>query len=448
MAEIANGSVFSQTDGSNTGALPGLTGSSSPALIDNSIQALMGAIKREHDWRNFTVTSSGSANAYVLTYSVAPAAYYTGQRFGFITNFAVTGSATVNVNSLGAKTIKKMVAGVKTNLASGDIASGDFVSLAYDGTDMVWVNKGVATTPSGSILSSGYTMSTARLLGRTTASTGAPEEISVDSSLSLASTTLGMAGGVFGPYINGLNLAYTTATTYTVAVGSAANEDGGTAYNMRLSTAMVKSLSSWAAGNTNGSLDTGSAANNTWYHVHLIRKDSDGSIDVLLSTSPSAPTMPGGYTARRRLGSVRTNGSAQLTQWFQLGNEFLWNAAVVDIDATNPGTSAVTRTLTVPTGVQVFALINAGVYTGTTGGVGAVFSSLDVSDQAPQTGTTAALGSFNTITGQTGTSNWILAPHTVRTNTSAQIRSRISASGAADHVGIITRGWIDLRGQS
>ena len=148
MAEIANGSIFSQTDSSNVGALPGITGSSSPALIDNSIQALMGAIKREHDWRNFTVTSSGSANAYVLTYSVAPAAYYTGQAFGFITNFAVTGSATVNVNTLGAKTIKKLVSGTKTNLASGDIASGDFVQVVYDGTDMVWVNRGVAVSPS------------------------------------------------------------------------------------------------------------------------------------------------------------------------------------------------------------------------------------------------------------------------------------------------------------
>lgn len=139
MAEIAS-TTFSQVDGSNTGALPGLTGSSSPALIDNSIRALMGAIKREHDWRNFTITSSGSANAYVLTYSVAPAAYYTGQAFGFITNFAVTGSATVNVNTLGAKTIKKLVAGVKTNLASGDISSGDFVQIVYDGTDVILLN--------------------------------------------------------------------------------------------------------------------------------------------------------------------------------------------------------------------------------------------------------------------------------------------------------------------
>jgi hypothetical protein len=144
MAEIAS-TVFSQTDASNTGALPGLSGASPPSQIDNSIRALMGATKREHDWRNYSVTSTGSANAYVLTYSVAPDAYYTGQRFAFKTNFAVTGAATVNVNSLGAKTIKKIVSGASTDLSSGDIASGDYIDLVYDGTNFVWVNKGTAT---------------------------------------------------------------------------------------------------------------------------------------------------------------------------------------------------------------------------------------------------------------------------------------------------------------
>jgi hypothetical protein len=144
MAEIAS-TTFSQTDASNTGALPGLSGTSPPSQIDNSIRALMGATKREHDWRNYSVTSTGSANAYVLTYSVAPDAYYTGQRFAFKTNFAVTGAATVNVNSLGAKTIKKIVSGASTDLSSGDIASGDYIDLVYDGTNFVWVNKGTAT---------------------------------------------------------------------------------------------------------------------------------------------------------------------------------------------------------------------------------------------------------------------------------------------------------------
>ena len=39
------------------------------------------------------------------------------------------------------------------------------------------------------------------------------------------------------------------------------------------------------------------------------------------------------------------------------------------------------------------------------------------------------------------------AVKTVETNTSAQIRTRQSASGAADVQYVITHGWIDRRGQ-
>ena len=233
MAEIANNSIFSQTDASNTGSLPGISGSSAPSQIDDSIRALIGAVKREHDWRNFTITSSGSANAYVLTYSVAPAAYYTGQAFGFKTNFAVTGAATVNVNTLGAKTIKKLVSGTKTDLASGDIASGDYVSIVYDGTDMVWTNKGTASAPSGSITSSGYTQSTARMLGRSTASTGAIEEISVGAGLALSAGSIATSGAItssgFTQSTSRL-LGRTTASTGAVeeiSVGTGLTLSGG-----------------------------------------------------------------------------------------------------------------------------------------------------------------------------------------------------------------------------
>ena len=48
------------------------------------------------------------------------------------------------------------------------------------------------------------------------------------------------------------------------------------------------------------------------------------------------------------LGSMKTNGSAQWTKFIQDGDLFQWDAGVQDVAATNPGTSAVTRTLTVP----------------------------------------------------------------------------------------------------
>ena len=191
-ADLGNTAVISPTDASNgSGTCPSWLGSAAPSTLDDAGRCLQGAIAREWENRSFAITSTGSANAYVVAYTVAPAAYRSGQVYSFITNFTITGTATVNINSLGAKTIKKDVAGVLTALASGDMASGQFVMLAYNGTDMIWVNwQGGAA--SGSITASGYTQTTARMLGRTTAATGAIEEITVSTPLSFSAGALGV----------------------------------------------------------------------------------------------------------------------------------------------------------------------------------------------------------------------------------------------------------------
>jgi microcystin-dependent protein len=130
---------FSQTDSSNDPA-----GSAAPNTIDNNIREIKGAVTREWNHRSYTVTAGGTADAKTLTYSVAPDAYRNGQRYAFIANTTNTGSATLNVNSLGAKTIKKDVLGTLTALSASDMTSGMFVEVAYNASDnsFVWVNRG------------------------------------------------------------------------------------------------------------------------------------------------------------------------------------------------------------------------------------------------------------------------------------------------------------------
>lgn len=66
-----------------------------------------------------------------------------------------------------------------------------------------------------------------------------------------------------------------------------------------------------AASGTINALDTGTIANNTWYYVWLC-KGSTGTGGVI-STSATNPTLPSGYTLyKRRIGMVRTDGSANL----------------------------------------------------------------------------------------------------------------------------------------
>ena len=140
---------FSQTDASNnSGTMPSWSGSAAPSTLDDAGRALQGAATREWNWRSFTLTATGTSDAKVLSYSVAPAAYYNGQRFAFIANTTNTTSATLNVNSLGAKTIKKDVSGTLTNLAASDMVSGMFVEVAYNtaGDCFVWVNRGALPT--------------------------------------------------------------------------------------------------------------------------------------------------------------------------------------------------------------------------------------------------------------------------------------------------------------
>jgi len=76
--------------------------------------------------------STGSANAYVLTLSPALDAFINGMPIIFKANFTNTGAATININGLGAKTMKK---NFNQDLVADDIQSGQIVMAIYDGTN-------------------------------------------------------------------------------------------------------------------------------------------------------------------------------------------------------------------------------------------------------------------------------------------------------------------------
>lgn len=242
-------------------------------------------------------------------------------------------------------------------------------------------------------------------------------------------------------YLYGLTLSnnVTDATNdIDIAAGEASDSTG--LLVMALASGITKRLdAAWAVGSGNGGLDTGSIANTT-YHIHLIMRPDTGVVDVLFSASATAPTMPTNYTYRRRIGSI-VRASAAIKSFYQVGDNFNWGVTVQDVNATNPGTSAVTRTLTLPTGIVVEAIVNFDAHAESTNFYG-LFTALAVADTTPSasafTFNAAATGAGITALEQSGQAR-------VLTNTSAQIRTRNSESGASDSLTLITMGWVDAR---
>ena len=120
-------------DAGNDGASPdGIQGGYAPSTVAPTMRSSRGANKRQAVQHNAFYTSTGSANAYVLTYAQAPEQIFKGQKFAFFANHTNTGAATLNINGIGAKAIVQndTIAALK----AGQIINGMAVIVYYDGT--------------------------------------------------------------------------------------------------------------------------------------------------------------------------------------------------------------------------------------------------------------------------------------------------------------------------
>jgi hypothetical protein len=90
------------------------------------------------------------------------------------------------------------------------------------------------------------------------------------------------------PYKN-LRLLKASASTFTVTADKLALASTS---DVQFIAETVSETVDITTSGANG-LDTGTEANSTWYHVFVIAKD-DSTVDALISTSATAPTMPSG----------------------------------------------------------------------------------------------------------------------------------------------------------
>jgi hypothetical protein len=195
-----------------------------------------------------------------------------------------------------------------------------------------------------------------------------------------------------------------------------------------------------AGGDRSGGRSTSTLSNTTWHALLAggggLQPDVFFHDSITQSSVLAEMLKIGGYTAYRRIGSVLRE-SATIVAFTQYGDFFQRTGLAADVSAANPGTSAVTRTVSVPIGVIVEADVYLGMATGGTGS-NILLSALSATDIAP-TNSIADLSNPTGIASTTG------GRKRVMTNTSGQIRSRISNSAADVTLVINTRGWADQR---
>lgn len=213
-------------------------------------------------------------------------------------------------------------------------------------------------------------------------------------------------------YINGLKLAYLTATTMTVTAGRcsnstnvndisvglplnvAATQTGELPVDAGTGTVTINTAAHGAAG-----LDIGAMANDTFYAVYAIG-DSYGLQpgSALISANLTAPLLPAGYDMSFRIGFIKSNGSAQILPFRQDG-----------------------------CGLDRWMWYDAPIATGVTAGASATYAAVDCSASLPAA--TPTMVNFYCTFTPTGTNDkLILAPGT---STSTLGYAVLSGTGAA-----------------
>lgn len=101
----------------------------------------LGIATHEADYLSHTgyAVATGEANAYIATLSPALLAYAESVSLRLKINVTNTGASTVNVNGLGAKSIKKSNG---NNVAAGNLKAGSIYTLTYDGTSFILQGEG------------------------------------------------------------------------------------------------------------------------------------------------------------------------------------------------------------------------------------------------------------------------------------------------------------------
>lgn len=317
---------------------------------------------------NYLLSIGGTADAITAIASFSMAAYTAGQQFIFVPTANNTSTTpTININAIGALTIKR---DASVALVANDIVSGRPAKLYYNGTDMILLNPatvaasqlqgGTVTVPvvfernsddtlvirdtrntddtvvspirleggdgSGNDITVRAVLDGANGLKRydiNFASGGSTFLFNRDGRLTLGADGSGSTDAVTkqqmdaGPHVAAgySNIRVSRTGNASIDIDAShitvfdSSGNGRGLRNVDLSVAIT-------TGGVNG-LDTGSEASDTWYYGYVIYNPTTNTVAGLLSASPTAPTLPSGYTFARLVTAVRNNASSNFIDYIQ-----------------------------------------------------------------------------------------------------------------------------------
>lgn len=247
-------------------------------------------------------------------------------------------------------------------------------------------------------------------------------------------------------YIDGFILSQASGTQINITAGTTRSDDN--TVDIVQAGVFGKTTSAWVLGSSSGGLDTGAIAANTWYYFYAIFNPTTGASDFIFTATVGSPTLPTGWTKKRYIGSVRTDGSSNFISFTQVGDYFRWATPTLDFTTSTLTTSSTTITLNnsqvagaVPNGISVLAKLNVAASNTVTAVI--YLRALTETDTAPST-TVAPLA--NAGFGGGNTAIITVGQAEIWTNTSQQIAARANTASTTLNISVI--GWIDQRGKN
>lgn len=238
-------------------------------------------------------------------------------------------------------------------------------------------------------------------------------------------------------YLSGFGLHYTG--TFGLLISPGECRDDTDTVNIASASDLTQDFSKTGAGGL-----AGSPGLNSWYHVFVIMK-ADGTVSSYADPTLN-PTLPTGYVYKRRIGSVRTDNAAHITQFTQYGDSFRWKVPTIDVGSGSTaasqaviGTPAALYTMNVPPGVKTEWY--GSFLAQPSGQMGMTLSDPDSFDPGADW--------VSKFTFFLNTGAWGQSAKT-HTNTSQQIRCSVGrgdGTNATVSLRFNTFGWNDRRGQ-